>query len=212
MNPSKKSIWGWALYDWANSAFATTVMAGFFPIYFKQYWNAGVDVNLSSARLGYGNAAAGILIALMAPILGAMADLGGARKRFMLSFAYFGAMMTAALFWVGQNQWHLALLAYGLAVLGFAGANIFYDALLPAVSDERSVDFVSGLGYSMGYLGGGILFLINVLMVLFPEKFYLPDAGAAVRCSFLSVALWWAGFSLFPLAWIREAGAIQRAP
>jgi UMF1 family MFS transporter len=121
-------------------------------------------------------------------------------------------MMTAALFWVGKNQWHLALLAYGLSVLGFAGANIFYDALLPAVSDERSVDFVSGLGYSMGYLGGGILFLINVLMVLFPEKFYLPDAGAAVRYSFLSVALWWGGFCLFPLAWIRETGTIERAP
>ncbi len=212
MNPTKKSIWGWALYDWANSAFATTVMAGFFPIYFKQYWNAGVDVNLSSARLGYGNAAAGILIALMAPVLGAMADLGGSRKRFMLTFAYFGALMTAALFWVGQNQWHLALLAYGLAVVGFAGANIFYDALLPAVSDEGSVDFVSGLGYSMGYLGGGILFAINVLMVLFPERFNLPDAGAAVGFSFLSVALWWGGFCLFPLFWIRQTGLPGTTP
>ena len=182
----RKAVWGWAMYDWANSAFATTVMSGFFPVFFKQYWSAGVDVNLSTARLGLGNAAAGLLVALAAPILGAVADRGSARKRFLALFAYLGVLMTAALYFVGQGQWAFALVVYAMGVIGFSGANIFYDALMPEVTGEKDVDFVSGFGFSMGYLGGGLLFLINVLMVTMPQRFGLADAGQAVRIGFLT--------------------------
>jgi UMF1 family MFS transporter len=204
MKMPKKAVWGWALYDWANSAFATTVMAGFFPVFFKQYWSAGVDVNLSTARLGIGNAVAGLLVALAAPILGAVADRGSARKRFLALFAYLGVLTTAALFLVGEGQWVLALVVYTLGVIGFSGANVFYDSLLPDVADEGQLDVVSGFGFSMGYLGGGLLFLLNVLMVVMPQRFGLADAGQAVRIGFLSVALWWGVFTLFALFWVPE--------
>ncbi len=204
MKLPRKTVWGWALYDWANSAFATTVMSGFFPVFFKQYWSAGVDVNLSTARLGLGNAVAGLLVALAAPILGAVADRASARKRFLALFAYLGVLTTAALFFVGRGQWAFALVVYAMGVIGFSGANIFYDALLPEVAGEKEVDFVSGFGFSMGYLGGGLLFLVNVLMVVVPHRFGLADAGQAVRIGFLSVALWWGFFTLFALYWMPE--------
>ena len=205
MKSPRRAVWGWALYDWANSAFATTVMSGFFPVFFKQYWSSGVDVNTSTARLGLGNAVAGALVALSAPILGAVADRGRTRKRFLALFAYLGVATTAALYFVGQGRWGFALTVYAAGVVGFSGANIFYDALLPEVSDEKDVDLVSGFGYALGYLGGGLLFLIDVLMVMMPARFGLADAGQAVRIGFLSVALWWGGFTLFTLFWVPES-------
>ncbi|MCG6973087.1 MAG: MFS transporter [Desulfobacterales bacterium] len=205
MNKKKKSIWGWAMYDWANSAFATTVMAGFFPVFFKEYWSYGVNVNMSTARLGFGNAAAGLLIAVMAPVLGAVADSGSVRKKFLIFFAYLGVLMTAALFLIQKGNWGWAIFFYVMGVIGFSGANIFYDSLLPSVADDNEIDYVSGLGYSMGYLGGGLLFLTNVLMTLVPEKFGLPDAGTAVRYAFVTVALWWGLFTIFTMVWMPEA-------
>ena len=204
MKADKKAIWGWALYDWANSAFATTVMAGFFPIFFKQYWSFGADVNVSTAQLGFGNSIASLMVALMAPILGAIADKGSAKKKFLVFFAYLGVLMTAALFLVPKGQWVWAIFIYAMGIIGFSGANIFYDSLLPGIVGEEKIDYISGLGFSMGYLGGGLLFLINVLMTLMPQKFGLPDAAAAVRLSFLSVALWWGLFTFFTIFWVPE--------
>jgi UMF1 family MFS transporter len=204
MKKDKKAIWGWAMYDWANSAFATTVMAGFFPIFFKQYWSYGVDVNMSTARLGFGNAVAGILVAVMAPVLGAVADCGSVRKKFLIAFAYLGVLMTAALFLIQKGNWGWAIFIYVMGIIGFSGANIFYDSLLPSVANESEIDYISGLGFSMGYLGGGLLFLSNVLMTLMPEKFGLPDAGTAIRYAFVSVALWWGFFTIFTMLWVPE--------
>ena len=204
MESNKKTIWGWVMYDWANSAFATTVMAGFFPIFFKQYWSYGVDVNMSTAQLGFGNSLASLFVALMAPFLGAIADKGSAKKKFLLFFAYLGVLMTAGLFLVHKGQWGMAIFVYVMGIIGFSGANVFYDAILPGITGEDKIDYVSSLGFSMGYLGGGLLFLINVLMTLMPEKFGLPDATAAVRVSFLSVAFWWGMFTIFTIAWVPE--------
>jgi len=192
------------MYDWANSAFATTVMAGFFPIFFKQYWSHGADVNMSTAQLGFGNSIASLLVALMAPVLGAIADKGSAKKKFLIFFAYLGVLMTAALFLVQQGQWALAIFIYAMGIIGFSGGNVFYDSLLPGIVGEEKIDYVSSFGFAIGYLGGGILFLINVLMTLMPQKFGLPDAAAAVRVSFLSVALWWGLFTIFTIAWVPE--------
>jgi UMF1 family MFS transporter len=202
MKKETKAAWGWIAYDWANSAFACTVMAGFFPIFFKQYWSAGGDVNLSTAQLGLGNALSGLLVALAAPVLGAVADQASAAKRMLLYFAYVGAAATALLFLVPQGAWAWAIVVYALALLGFAGANIFYDALLPRVASGSRLDYVSSQGYAFGYLGGGLLFLLNVLMTLKPALFGLENAAQAVRLSFLSVALWWGGFSLITASWV----------
>ena len=201
---NKKAVWGWAMYDWANSAFATTVMAGFFPIFFKQYWSHGVDVNVSTAQLGFGNSIAGLIVALMAPILGAIADKGSCRKKFLIFFTYLGVLMTASLFLVQKGQWAGAIFIYAAGIIGFSGSIVFYDALLPTVSGDSDIDYISGLGYAMGYLGGGILFLFNVLMTLMPHRFGLSDAGQAVRISFLSVALWWGLFSIYTFVWVHE--------
>ena len=202
MKQQTKTTWGWIAYDWANSAFACTVMAGFFPLFFKQYWSAGADLNLSTAQLGLGNAASGLLVALLAPILGAVADQASAAKRLLLLFAYLGAAATALLFFIPQGAWPWAVLAYALGLMGFSGANTFYDALLPQITPRKRLDYVSSLGFAFGYLGGGLLFLINVIMTLNPGLFGLTDAAQAVRFAFLSVALWWGGFSLITARWV----------
>jgi UMF1 family MFS transporter len=204
---NRKAVWGWALYDWANSAFATTVMAGFFPIFFKQYWSYGADVFTSTAMLGFANSIASLLVAAMAPVLGAIADQGSARKKFLITFAYLGVLATAALFLVPQGHWGWAILVYAVGIIGFSGANVFYDSLLPSVADPSRIDYISSFGFSLGYLGGGLLFLVNVLMTLNPHWFGLSDAGQAVRWSFLTVAVWWGGFTVFTIAWVPDEPA-----
>jgi len=211
MDRDRKAVWGWAMYDWANSAFATTVMAGFFPIFFKQYWSYGTDPNTSTAQLGFANAAGSLLVALMAPVLGAIADSGSTKKRFLVFFAYLGVLMTGCLYLVEKGGWVWAALFYVLGVVGFSGANIFYDSLLPHVAKEEKLDYVSGLGFSMGYLGGGLLFLINVLMSLMPQKFGLASSAEAVRLSFLSVALWWGLFTVLTIVWVPEVRKVAPA-
>ncbi len=200
---SQPSILAWSLYDWANSAFATTVMAGFFPVFFKQFWSQGVAATESTYRLGFANSLASLVVVCLAPMLGALADQGGAKKRFLLFFASMGIVMTGALYLVAQGDWVVALSLYALAVLGFVGGNVFYDALLVSVTRERHYDRVSAYGYAFGYLGGGVLFSINVLMTLYPESFGLKNAAEAVRVSFVTVAVWWAVFSL-PLFFFVE--------
>ncbi len=208
---TRKSIFGWCMYDWANSAFTTTVMAGLFPLFFKQFWSSGVEATTSTARLGLGNSVAGIIVALCAPLLGAMADKGTAKKRFLLFFAFMGVFMTLSLYLVSQGSWLLALGLYVFATIGFSGANIFYDALLTCVAPEKRYDFVSSLGFAMGYLGGGLLFAMNVWMTLRPETFGFVDSGAAVRFSFLTVGVWWAVFSIPLILFVKEprAGAVS---
>lgn len=200
----KTGIVSWALYDWANSAFATTIMAGFFPIFFKQFWSCEVDPTISTARLGMANSLAGIVIALSAPILGAIADRGSARKRFLIFFACMGIVMTSSLFMVSKGNWVSAVALYVFAVIGFSGGNVFYDALLPAVSPKEKMDVVSALGFSLGYLGGGVLFAANVWMTLKPHIFGFADASAAVRFSFLTVGVWWGVFSVPLLVFVKE--------
>jgi UMF1 family MFS transporter len=135
----------WAMYDWANSAFATIIIAGFFPVFFKQYWNAGVPVTESTFRLGLVNSLASLAIMLMAPVLGAIADHLGRRKGLLVMFASLGMYLTGALYLVGAGNWVLAACFYGAAILGFSGSNIFYDSLLPFVSTKEDVDRTSGL-------------------------------------------------------------------
>ncbi|MEJ2157095.1 MAG: MFS transporter [Desulfobacteraceae bacterium] len=198
----KRTIFAWAMYDWANSAFTTTVMAVFFPILYKQYWSGGIDVNLSTFRLGLANALASLAVAAMAPILGAFADFSGRRKGLLICFTYLGVLMTAVLPLVPQTHWLVALVVYACGTIGFSGSVTFYDSLLPQVAPDHRIDQVSSLGYAMGYLGGGLLLAVNVVMTLKPALFGLADATQAVKASFVTVALWWGGFALVTFAWV----------
>lgn len=209
-SPSRKAVLAWALYDWANSAFACTVLAGFFPVFFKQYWSAGVSVTDSTFRLGVVNTSASMAIALLAPFLGALADAGHSRKSWLLACITLGIGGTAGLYFVGKGEWLAAALVFTLASVGWMGANTFYDSLLVFVAPNDSRDRVSALGYSLGYLGGGLLFAANVAMTLFPEALGLADKADAVRVSFLSVALWWAVFSIPLFRCVSEANSHQR--
>ena len=191
-----KSAWSWAMYDWANSAFATTVMAGFFPIFFKSYWASDLSDAESTFAIGSVNSLVGLLIAFSAPVLGAFADAGDSKRKFLFSFAFLGIITTGYLFFIPDSSWKLAVIFYGLGVIGFSGANVFYDSLLVTVSKEEERNRTSALGFSLGYLGGGILFLLNVIMFLYPNWFGLESQIDAVLWSFMSVALWWFIFSL----------------
>ncbi|HHJ81334.1 MAG TPA: MFS transporter, partial [Candidatus Tenderia electrophaga] len=202
--PFNRQILAWACYDWANSAFATVVMAGFFPLFFKQYWSADLSVTESTFHLSVANSLAGLLIVLIAPVLGAIADVGGLRKRLLFIFAALGIVMTAGLYSVAQGQWLLALICFVFSVLGFMGSVVFYDSLILSVAKEDDLDLVSAFGFGMGYLGGGLLFAFDVAMTLWPEVFGLSDAAEAVRVSFLTVAIWWTLFSIPLFIWVPE--------
>ena len=205
----KRSAFSWALYDWANSAFATTVIAGFFPLFFKQYWSSGTSATTSTFWLGVGNSLASFIIVLLAPILGAMADASGMHKRFLGAFALIGILSTSGFFLVGEGNWQLAISLYVLGILGFSGANVFYDAMLPAVAAPADRHRLSALGFSLGYLGGGLLFALNVAMTLKPDWFGLAGVSDAVRYSFLSVSVWWFVFSLPLLLGVRQEIAAE---
>ncbi len=207
---TNKQIYSWAMYDWANSAYATTVMAGFFPLFFKSYFSAETDVITSTAHRGIANSVSRMIIVLLAPFLGAIADVGGYKKRFLFLFTYLGILMSGSLALVQSGNWELAAFVYVLGNIGFMGSNIFNDSLLPGVAKERSLDFVSGLGFSLGYLGGGILFALNVWMVQKPEFFGLESMSEAVKASFVTVGIWWALFSLPMMFFVKEERPEQK--
>jgi len=199
-----RDIWSWSLYDWANSAFATTVMAGFFPVFFKAYWANPDNPQQSTFYLGLANSIASIIVAAIAPVLGAIADKSSSKKKFLLAFAFLGIIMTGGLRFIQIGLWQLAIVFYVSATVGFSGANIFYDSLLPGVASERKVDFVSSLGYSLGYIGGGLHFAVNVFMYLDPAFCGIADSSTAIRIAFLTVAVWWAVFSVPVFLFVRE--------
>lgn len=179
-------------------------MVGFFPIYFKQYFSYGIDPATSTAWLGLGNSAASLVVFVLAPLLGALADAGNMKKRLLLCFACIGMGMTAALAFVDKGQAHVAIAIYGASVVGFLGANVLYDSLLSAVARPRHYQRVSSLGYALGYLGGGLLFLFCVLLVTMPQTFGLDSAATAIKAAFLLTALWWLVFSLPLMLFVKE--------
>lgn len=200
----RRAQWSWALYDWANSAYATTVMAGFFPVFFKSYWASDLPAVESTAQLGMANSLASLLVVLIAPMLGVSADRAGRKKGLLLMMATLGILMTAGLYLVAQGQWMLAAMLYVFGVIGFAGGNVAYDAMLLEVAERSELERLSALGFALGYLGGGILFAVNVAMVVQPEWFGFADKATAVRVAFLTVAAWWAVFTVPLLLYVHE--------
>lgn len=196
LRSNRRAQWSWALYDWANSAFATTVLAGFFPIFFDQYWAAGVAPQTQTFYLGLTSTIASLVVMLLSPWLGAVADRRALKKPFLGVFTLIGVLATAALYLVGMGQWGWAVALSIAGRIGFFGGLSVYDALLVNIARPDQLDRVSALGFALGYLGGGLLFAVNVAMALKPAWFGLADAALATRVSFLIVALWWAAFSL----------------
>lgn len=201
---NKKQVFSWALFDFANSTFSTTIMAGFFPIFFKQYWSLGADPLLTTARLGTLISISSLAMAIMSPIIGTIADQKQSKKIGQFFFMLLGVFASLWMSQIPQGAWDQAAFAYGLGLIGFFGSIIFNDSLLPFVAPGKSSDWVSGLGYSMGYLGGGILFGINVLMYLKPELFGIADGVTAIKLSYLTVGIWWFIFTLPVMIFIPE--------
>lgn len=192
----KKIVNAWCMYDWANSAFATTVMAAVLPTYYSQVAAANLPGNLATVYWGYTSAVALLIAAVAAPILGAVADFSGIKKRLLAIFAAFGILATALLYFVTTGDWVLASLLFIAGEIGFSGSIVFYDALLPHITRHEEIDQVSTKGYALGYVGGGILLAINLAMIMQPGWFFLPDSGVATRVAFVTVAIWWAVFSI----------------
>ena len=202
--PKSRKVWGWALYYWGNHAFTTSVITAFFPIFFKGYWSHGADVTVSTLRLGVANSVASLVVAISAPVLGAIADRGGHKKRFLIASALFGSVMVLALHFVARGAWQWAVVFYVLASIGYFWGNVFGDAMLLSVAEPGELDMTSAAGYFAGYLGGGIFLALGVAMSLKPQWFGLADATQAVRLVYVLTAAWWALFSLPLLFWVPE--------
>ena len=200
---NRKTI-AWAFYDWANSAFALSVLAVLFPLVLGSYWSAGDDGATVTARLGWVTFAASVVVCLTAPVFGTIADAGGYRKRFLFVLASIGAVMTAALGFVGEGQWALAMFIYLVASIGYYSSTVFYDSLLIDVTEPRYYSFVSSLGFALGYLGGALLLALHLWMVKSPQTFGLARVSEAFGFAFVSVGAWWMLFLVPLLFFVKE--------
>ncbi|MBP7843195.1 MAG: MFS transporter [Proteobacteria bacterium] len=194
----------WALYDWANSAFSTTIMAFFFPVFFKKYFSADIDPTQSSFYLGLSNSLAALALVFVAPFVGAIADAGSYKKNFVIGFTFFGAVSCVVLGLISRGQALEASIVYGLCSFFHAAALSPYDSLLVDVANDKEVDMVSAWGYSLGYLGGGLLFALNLFMLFKPELFGISDKAWAVKISFMMVGVWWLFWTLPFSIWVKE--------
>ncbi|MHC1784687.1 MAG: MFS transporter [Anaerolineaceae bacterium] len=197
----KKAINAWVMYDWANSAFATTIMAAVLPVYYASVAASNLPGNLATVYWAYTTSISLLIAAIISPILGAAADFMGSKKKLLGIFALLGIAGTALLYFVKTGDWLMASIFFIVGDIGFAGSMVFYDALLPHVARPEEMDQVSSKGYAIGYLGGGILLAINLAMIMLAPK---ELTGLMSRLSFLSVALWWFVFSIPILKIVKE--------
>ena len=220
MDPrSRRSILGWAFYDFAESAFATSILVAILPVYYLSIApQGGIVVSFGPIRFttaasslwAYTISFSTMLIALPSPVLGALADSGGRRKLFLGVFGYTGALFSALLVFVGTGDYLLASALFCVANIGSVGSSTFLNALLLDVAPPGKMDSVSGKGFAAGYLGGGTVFVINLLMISHPEWFGIPSQEWGIRLSFLVVGLWWALFSIPTMLWVRERPREER--
>jgi UMF1 family MFS transporter len=200
-----RKVFAWAMYDWANSAFALSVLAVLFPLFLGSYWSVGDDGSSVTARLAWITAGASAIVSVLAPVFGTIADAGGYRKRFLLFLALLGASMTAALGLVGEGDWPWALVVYLIASIGFYSSTVFYDSLIIDVTEPGNYKFVSAFGFSLGYLGGAILLALHVWMLTSPETFGFASSVDAMKFAFVSVGIWWAVFLIPLIVFVPES-------
>jgi UMF1 family MFS transporter len=200
----KRIVNGWVMYDWANSVYQLTIASAIFPIYYNTVTRTGTDFNVSffgakiinTVLYSWAIAAAYLLVALMSPLFSSMADYTGRRKGFMRAFTLIGAVACGALYFFDKNHIELGVIAFTLGTIGYGGSIVFYNSFLPVIAEPEDQDRISARGYSMGYLGGVVLLLFNLLMIMKPGLFGIgTDSSLPARISFLSVCIWWVGFS-----------------
>jgi UMF1 family MFS transporter len=192
----RRDLRAWAMYDWANSAFQTTIIAAVFPIYYQKVAAAGQPEADAMSRFAWATTLAILIVAIIAPLLGAIADYTAVKKRLLAVFLAIGATATAAMYWIGRGDWQFALVLFVIGNVGVAGTIVFYESLLPHLVENQDLDRVSTAGYAVGYMGGGALLAINLMMIQKPAWFGIPDAGTATRLALASVAIWWVLFSI----------------
>jgi UMF1 family MFS transporter len=204
MGLGRPELRAWAMYDWAASSVQTTIMVAVFPIYFVKVAGAGIAESGATQRLATINSIALLIIALVSPLLGAVSDYRAAKKRFTAIFMGLGVVACCGLFLVGRGDLDLASWLFIAIMAGVAGSYVFYEALLPHIAAPGEIDRVSAAGYAVGYLGGGVLLAFNLAWIQMPALFGLPsgegltesEATLPARLAFLSVAVWWALFSI----------------
>lgn len=217
MKNDKRSIFGWCMYDWANSAYITTVHAALLPIYFREgiVGESGVMIfgqAVSATSLwGYMVGIAALIVFLFAPVLGAIADFSSAKKRFLIGFAYFGSLFATLLFFCEPGYVWLSVLLYISSQVCFVGGNVFYDAFLPQLASEDKMDSVSARGYAFGYVGGSIQFGIALAIVALHDRIGISQP-MAVRISMAMTGLWWAGWTVITLLYLKEDRTEQQLP
>ncbi|MFD1361365.1 MFS transporter [Lentibacillus salinarum] len=193
----RKTAFSWMMYDFGNSAFATTIMAAVLPVFYYDVAAVGLDESLAESYWGYSQSIAVLIVAILAPILGAISDFSAAKKKFLRFFAYMGMIASILLAFVSEGDYLFASILLIVGNIGFSGANVFYDAFLPELAkDEDEMDRMSSSGFAFGYIGGGILLAINILMITQYNWFGIPDVTTASQLSFASVGLWWFIFSI----------------
>ena len=192
----RRDLRAWALYDWANSAYQTTIIAAIFPVYFYNVIASDLPNADATSRFAWATTIAVVIVALVAPLLGAIADYAGTKKKMLAAFMLMGIISTLAMYWLEKGDTTLALTLFVIGNIGVAGSIVFYESLLPHLVSEGELDRVSSAGYAIGYLGGGVLLAVNVVMMQKPELFGLPDRLTAVRVSLASVGIWWLVFSI----------------
>lgn len=207
----RRAVRAWCLYDWANSAFATTVVAAVLPPFFAATATRSMPAHLATAWWGYASAAAMLAAAVAGPLLGVAADRAGRRKPLLIGCVAIGATATFLMALVPTGEWHGLLACFAIGFIAFAAGNVLYDSLLPAVAAPGGMHRVSARGFAYGYAGGGLLLAINLAWILFPHRFGLSGVDAATRLSFASVALWWLGFSIPLFRSVPEPPAAEGA-
>jgi len=193
---SRPELRAWAMYDWANSAFQSTVITAVFPPFFSAVAAAGMPAPVATARFAWATTIAVTITAILGPILGAIADYRATKKKMLGVFVGIGVVATMLMGTIGRGEWVYAAALFMIANVAIASSFVFYDSLLPHIAAPDEMDRVSTAGYAIGYLGGGILLVINLLWILMPKTFGLPDAEAGIKLSFVSVGIWWLVFSI----------------
>lgn len=208
---NRRELRAWAMYDWANSAFQSTVITAVFPPFFADYAAAGLAPADATARFAWATTIAVTIVAVAGPVLGALADARAMKKRLLALFMAVGVTATLLMAAIQQGGWVFAAAVFLVANVGIAGSFVFYDSLLPHIAAPDELDRVSTAAYAIGYLGGGIVLLLNLAWILSPATFGLPDTVAAIKLSFVSVAVWWVVFSVPLFLRVPEPRAVAEA-
>jgi MFS transporter, UMF1 family len=207
----RRELRAWAMYDWANSAFQSTVITAIFPVFFASYAASDLAPTEATFRFAWATTLAITVTALLGPVLGAIADYRALKKRLLALFMSIGVAATLLMATIAQGGWEYAALLFIVANIAIASSYVFYDSLLPHIASPDEIDRVSATSYAVGYLGGGIVLAMNLAWILSPQTFGLADTVAATKLSFVSVGIWWLAFSLPLLRWVPEPRAVLEA-